>query len=291
MPKSAQSGQALLIILLVLAVALTVVLSVISRSVTDIAITTREEEATRAFSAAEAGVEEALIGGALSGSFEGGGTYSVTVGGLAEGGTEFPAPGKIGAGDVLPVWFVSHTDEGSLTCADGKCFTGSSIKICWGDNGTPPGDAQTPALEVAIIYTSTPGNYETTRIARAAFDPNSTRRASNNFAAPDPGTCSIGSLDHAFGKTINFADLGIPSSVYNSQNGLQTARLRLFYNTQKPHPVGASVGNPLPSQGTRIESVGTAGESSRKIEVFQLYSDLPPIFDFALFTGTGGLTK
>lgn len=288
--STTQSGQALLIILLVLAVALTVVLSVISRSVTDIAVTTKEREAARAFSAAEAGVEEALIGGSLSGSFAGGGSYTVVVGGLAEGGTEFPAPGKVAAGDAIPIWFVSHADDGSLTCADGKCFTGSSMRVCWGESGTSAGDAQTPALEVVIIYTATAGNYETTRVARAAFDPNSGRRASNQFAAPDAGTCSIGDQDYAFSKTINFTDLGVPSSVYNTQNGLQTARLRLLYNTQKPHPVGASVGTPLPAQGTRIESTGIAGAATRKIEVFQLYSDLPPIFDFALFT-LGDLTK
>lgn len=288
-----QSGQALLIILLVLAVALTVVLSVISRSVTDIAITTKEEEASRAFSAAEAGVEEALIGGALSGTFgtvPGEASFQVSVSDLAAGGTSFPSPQKVGAGDAIPLWFVSHADDGSLTCADGMCFTGSSMKVCWAEPGTSSSDSTTPALEVVVLYTATPGNYSTTQIARAAFDPNVTRRSTNQFSAPDAGGCTVSDNDYTFGKNINFADLGIPSSVYNSAGGLQTARLRLLYNTDKFQPVGVNVGNPLPAQGTRIESIGTAGQSTRKIEVFQLYSDLPPIFDFALFT-IGGLTK
>ena len=50
-----ESGQALLLVLLGMAVVLTIVLSILSRSVTDIAVTSREEEALRAFSAAEAG--------------------------------------------------------------------------------------------------------------------------------------------------------------------------------------------------------------------------------------------
>ena len=54
--KRLQSGQALLIVLLGMAVVLTMVLSVVSRSVTDIQLTTRDDEALRAFSAAEAGV-------------------------------------------------------------------------------------------------------------------------------------------------------------------------------------------------------------------------------------------
>ena len=64
-------GQALVIILLVLAVASTVVLSLVSRTVTDVAITTKEKDSSRAFSAAEAGVEEALVGGPTSGTLPG----------------------------------------------------------------------------------------------------------------------------------------------------------------------------------------------------------------------------
>ena len=56
-----QKGQALIIILLVMSVVLTVVLSSVSRSVTEIVVTGYEEDALRAFSAAEAGVEEKLL--------------------------------------------------------------------------------------------------------------------------------------------------------------------------------------------------------------------------------------
>jgi len=54
-------GQALLIVLLSMSVILSVVLSVVSRSITDISVSTYEEEALRAFSAAEAGIEKALV--------------------------------------------------------------------------------------------------------------------------------------------------------------------------------------------------------------------------------------
>src|SRR4030067_2407301 len=63
-----QKGQALLIILLVLSVVLTLALSFVSRSVTDITITSQEEESVRALSAAEAGVEQALKTGVSTGS-------------------------------------------------------------------------------------------------------------------------------------------------------------------------------------------------------------------------------
>jgi Tfp pilus assembly protein PilX len=68
--RNNQNGQALLIVLLGMAVVLTLVLSIVSRSVTDVSITKRDEESLRAFSAAEAGVEQALlVGTGTSGGF------------------------------------------------------------------------------------------------------------------------------------------------------------------------------------------------------------------------------
>lgn len=55
-----QSGQALLIILLSTLVALTVGLAITQRSLTDVANSTRIEQSTKAFSAAEAGIEKVL---------------------------------------------------------------------------------------------------------------------------------------------------------------------------------------------------------------------------------------
>lgn len=60
MSKKSQSGQIALVVLLVMVVLLTVGLAVVSRSVTDIRISQETEESARAFSAAEAGIEEAL---------------------------------------------------------------------------------------------------------------------------------------------------------------------------------------------------------------------------------------
>lgn len=70
------SGQAALIILLIMVALLTIGLSVVSHSVTDISISQDEEEAMRAFSAAEAGIEEAL-GQVDLGSWDPGGPISV----------------------------------------------------------------------------------------------------------------------------------------------------------------------------------------------------------------------
>src|SRR3990167_11200524 len=58
--KRSQKGQMLIIFLLVLVVGVAIVLSVASRSLTDIRTTTTSDEPIRAYFAAEAGVESAL---------------------------------------------------------------------------------------------------------------------------------------------------------------------------------------------------------------------------------------
>lgn len=55
-----QAGQAILIVLLVVAIALGFGLSIIAQSTNDVRISQQEDQATRAFNAAEAGIEEAM---------------------------------------------------------------------------------------------------------------------------------------------------------------------------------------------------------------------------------------
>lgn len=284
-PARFGSGQALLVILLVLAVSGTIVLSLAARTVTDIAITTKEKESSRAFSAAEAGIEEALVGGALEGTLPGGESYEVSIGEVGGTSQELVWPQLVRAGETIPIWLVSHNDQGTLVCDEANpCFTGSTLKVCWGQEGTSPSDAQTPAIEVAIIYFATVGDASTARIARAALDPNSSRRGTNKFDAPDSGTCLVSDQTFAFGKTIDLGSVGIPSSVYNNQNGLQTVRVRSIYNSDVAQPLAVSGVSNFPAQGRKITSSGVADEATREIEVFQIFADLPPVFDFGVFT-------
>lgn len=59
-PMISRDGQTALILALVVAVGMTVAVSIASRSVTTVSIGIQEEERSRSFSAAEAGVEDAL---------------------------------------------------------------------------------------------------------------------------------------------------------------------------------------------------------------------------------------
>lgn len=294
--KDRYAGQALLLVLLSMAVVLTIILSILSRSITDVSVTTSEEEALRAFSAAEAGVEQSLIvGSSLPSTQIGDASFETIVTSAIANGKEFASPASLLSGESVTFWLSAHDDTGSLVCdATHQCFTGSQINICWGKSGTASGADTTPAIEVSIYYDATPGNDATARIARVTSDPNSGRRGSNNFSAPDAATCTTDGQDFAFQKTINFATLSptpIPAAVYNSPNGgLRFVKVRMFYNTAESQPVGTLIpatSGSLPSQGLKISSSGVSGEANRKIEVFESYSEAPTVFDDSIFSREG----
>lgn len=291
---SPNAGQALLIILLVMAVVLTGALSIVSRSITDITVSQKEEESARAFSAAEAGIEQALVGGSQTGTLSAGGQYSVASTSVAAG-NEFVLPQSLSSGEVAPVWFVAHDDDGNILCSDSKpCFTGDKIKICWGASGTSRGTDTTPAIEASVFYTQGSGGSTSAKVARGAYDPNQARTGTNKFSADDAGSCSIGSTSFAFNKTVDLLSLGVTVRANGSQEkGPQFARLRILYNTDRAHPVGVTSAGTglLPNQGKKIESTGTVGDVTRKIQFFQLFSDTPPVLDSGVFSAVGGLTK
>jgi len=294
--KFAEKGQALLIVLITMAIALTVVLSILSRSILDVGVSEGEKEALRAFSAAEAGLEKALIVGSSIGTTDlGTSQFSAEVSDFASGLSEFVYPIELLSGEMATFWFVNHDDEGEMTCsAEKPCFTGSGMKLCWGDQDTPTGSEGTPALEVSVFYLSTPGDYSTAQVARAVYDPSSSRSISNNFSVANTDGCFMDPDTLQFYASIDFSDLGIPASSYSRQDGLQFARARMLYNSEETHPVGINVDRPaadlLPPQGLMVDSSGSAGESNRRIEVFRGFSEPPPVFESVIFSG-GSIIK
>ena len=267
-------GQALLLVLLAMAVIITVVLSVASRSITDLVVTTQDEESLRAFSAAEIGVEKALIiGSDIPQTQIGDATYTAEVGGFPSGSLDYVYPFTVSESESATVWFMSHDPTtGQLTCSSPNiCYRRTSVRFCWGETTSP-------AVEFTFYYES--GGV--TRIERAAYDPSSSRRASNGFRAPS-GTCRAGGKTYRHSATIAMSSLGVNIST------LRFARVRALYDDLSFAAVGLG-GSPLPPQGRRVESTGSVGDATRKVEVYALFPDTPSIFDTALFS-SGGLSK
>lgn len=266
------SGQALLIILLVMAVGLTIALSIVSRSVTDIRISREQEESARAFSVAEAGIEESLRAGSATDVTLEGITAQVTE--TAQGGeTEFVFEKPVDQGDTQTVWLVEHDSSENLI--ETPFYTAGSLDVCWED--TEP----ETALEVSIFYKDG-GIY---KVARGAYDAEAGFRG-NGFDSPDAGSCAgLGRK-----KTLTWGAFGISLDV---DTFLLSLRLRPLYNSAKIGAAGAGgSGGILPIQGKCYESSATVPESgiTRKVRQCRSYPVPPAIFDYVLFSGSG-LTK
>ncbi len=287
-----ESGQAVLVVLLVMAVVLTTVLSVLGTSTSDIRISSNEAESQRAFSAAESGIERALVTNSSSTGSVGNANFNASVTSLAQGTRFFNYPSNLVNGDIAMLWYVAHDNNGLFVCnATNPCFTGRTVKVCWGRPGTAASAATTPAVDVTTYYLVTPGNYGTVRTAKAIYDPNTGRNSTNSYSPSDSGSCTIDNINYAFGKTIDLGTLGIVAGTYNSQNGLQFSSVRMLYNTNQDHPIGFDLnfsGNSvIPSQGQLVNSTGSLNRSTRRIEVASPYVGFPQIMDTAIFAPTG----
>lgn len=271
-----ESGQAVLIVLLSLSVVLIIVLFIMSRSITDLSLSSKEEDSLRAFSAAEAGIERALIVGNSNGEIDLA-SYDAEVTSFAEGSTEVVYPISLKSGESATFWFYRTGEVNS--------FTGSQVKYCWGDIDTNASSSDSPAVEISIFYTTTPNDLSTLRIARAVLDPNSSRRSQNGFNSASDSTCTVDGTDFEYQATLNMASLGI--SGYATRGVLQYSTVKMLYNTSVAHKVGIDVsgtGSVLPSQGDIITSTGNFNQSNRKVEVHELHPEVPPIFGSVIFS-------
>lgn len=277
-------GQVLVIVLLLLAVVSTVSLAIVSRSVTDVSVSTTQEESARALAAAEAGIEAALSSVVTSGTtqfLQGANNSNYTVNILpTSNGTDLISSRGLTGGEVETFFLGEHNQAGDITLNGSTEYRGSSITVCWGDSAGPP----TPAVEVAMYYWNIgTGKYE---VVRNGFDANT--RGSFASAAVGNTGCPAGHT-FSFNKNISLTGsvvsggLALPASV----NQL-LLRVRMFYNGEIPHFVGikAAAGSTFPQQGIFISSVGNAGSSTRKVQLLQKYADPLPQFDNAVFSGT-----
>ena len=285
-----KKGQAVIIVLLVLVVVLTIGLSVATNTVRDIKLSQQTELSNRAFNAAEAGIEAALSGQLAGGQVTVGAgddaaTYDVKVttqGGVAGEAFVFNKP--VTKDDTQQVWFVGHNADNSLNTSDPKNFNSRNLIVYWGNPGQSDNSSTTPAVEISIIYLES-GVY---KIAKGVYDPNTARTTTNNFS-------QLSSTDRAGGflAPSNFQfkkQLDLSAAPFNIPAGatLYAARLRVLYN-DVPQILGAQPGNSVdtfPVQGRLISSTGFVGDVNRKVEVFESYPVLPPIFDYVIFNGS-----
>lgn len=283
--KRNERGEIILIILLVMAVGLTIGLAVASRSITDVRLSNQIEESSRAFSAAEAGIEEILkaglisSGSTLTGSI-GGTNYNVQLNSL--GSTNiFTFPTEIQEGDAQTIWLVNQKPDGSGPDDSTRVYNGQSIDICWEDLGT----VTVPAVEVAFLFKAMPsGEY---KVARDGFDPIS---RSNGFSnASSSNNCNM-SGSTVYSKNVNL-NFGTPEVSFNNPTDIPIAfRIRPVYEATKIAAKGQGANN-IPEQGKNIVSTGQTNSGvERRWNVVQTYASPNDIFDYAIWSNQN-LTK
>lgn len=274
-----QKGEIILIILLVMAVGLTIGLSVAGRSLTDIKLSTQAEDSSRAFSAAEAGIEEALKAGITSStaSYQGStsdATYNVILSSLGNSSAQFTFPNVISAGDSQTIWLVPYTATGPDTST--PAYTEGTITVCWKDVNPPP----KAALEASVFYKGAGDIY---KIARAAYDPENDRNNGFDNSSVSPGSaCTDGSSAYDYQVLLTFESMPPPAPV--SGDTLIALRLRPVYAGAKIAVVPEG-GASIPEQGKNIVSIGQTNSGvTRKWNVVQTYAAPQDIFDYAVWS-------
>ena len=259
-------GQVLLITVLVLSIAITIALSLIGRGITDVSMSRNVEESARAFSAAEAGIEEALKGNFITEAREYTPGVKYQSSSTIIGGTtgEYTLP-VTNIGEVASVWLVDHLATNAIN--EAVYYQGTSLNVCW----TPPSVGMPiPAVQVDVYYRLA-GVY---RVARYAYDPDRASRPSNNFSGITEVGGACGSVTGVYRQSVPMPG-GIPLLV----------RIRPFYGQTRITiaPVGTDI--PLPKQGVEITSTGTTdGGVTRKIVVKRQYPWPASVFDYGVYS-------
>lgn len=251
-----KNGQALAVVVVIIGVVLTIGLSIATRSVTEVNISTGQKESASALEAAEAGVEQALGGqigtGNASGTTQ---NASFDVQNSVVSGSAYTVPYKMDRGDVATVNL--------------NGFSGTGICIYFGETTTTE-----VALEL-ILYSRNGSTYS---VGRQGIDPDSHGNGFSGLTAS--ANCSLSWSGHE--TWTNLVNMGMPSGHQPVQ-----LRIRMLYNsTAQPLVIAPAVaGINLPAQGNEIISTGRSGESVQKVRVVSLNPDLPLVFDSAIFSG------
>ncbi len=297
-----QTGQILLVLLLVMTIGLGVALSIIGRSLSDISSSTKVEQSSRAFSVAEAGIERVLRGDQTNVDFlsENQSQAQVYDSGLlpaAGVALEYPYPPGISKEEIAQFWLANPITI-PPSSPPTKYYTQSSIDIYWGLPNLSAADQA--ALEATVIYLNS--NNGSIQSYKFWYDPNVTRAGTNGFAVP---TCSTTIptppafiVNTIFGPNRPFyckATLNLGSLVPNPADVLLAIRSRFLY-TSVSQPIalvplgGCGQSCSLPPQAEIYTSTGSSGDTQRTVQLFSEIKVVPFYFDYAIFS-KGDITK
>jgi len=251
-----KKGQVLLILVMLLATALTVALTASYQSVTETQLTKLEEENQKALAAAEAAIEKAL-------SLKQGGTFNTLgLSGLSgidlyqssveisnQGSNSFISP--LLQKDEQYTFYLAPYNPQTKSFPTGS--TQQNINICFGSS------TSNPALEITLIKNNS-------IIRKYAINPKDSTIITNAPQASNPTNCP----DSNFTNQYQIAAADISTDTF-----LLIARVIGNGSTR----IGFKAGSNFPLQGSTITSTAksTAGVQ-KKVQLFQSYPQIPAEF-------------
>ncbi len=298
--KDSQKGQIVILLLLTMLVALSIGLVVTQRSLTDLSTSTQSEQASRAFSAAEAGLERSLTAAENSNisdvipesqlNNQASADYKATdyQPSRVNQALEYPPLGKEG---VAQFWLANP-----LSPNLDPIYTNSSLNLYFGNPTTASNDK--PGAVITIITKS-----KTTGALSAIkkyFDSDDTRVTSKFNEVVDgqnPRTCSSTgvttlSTNYVSSSFYCRALVDIRSCTDNPDCYPVVARARILYsNSNQKIALGPNTTfgnnktvNYLPRQANLYSATGRAGQSEKRLQVFREKKVIPYFFDYAIFS-------
>lgn len=266
---SSQSGQVLLVVVLAAVISLTVGLSVASKVITNTRSNTEETNSQKALSAAEGGIEQSLKNNPnKTVVFDNG--SSVTYRNTNYASQQI----LINQGDFVSsgadVWLSDFGNGATPTFANPRA--NMTMTIYW--SGTCSGSSANNSAALEVIVLS--GSKNDPAVTRNTYEPcpSANRASTNNFAGTVTPVATGGPIP---GATFNFRTDAIAAT------GL-IARIIPIYNSTKIGVVFNGYNTPPgpPSQGSVVESTGTAGNATKKLKVVQGYPKLPDEYYYSL---------
>ncbi len=314
MQKRSESGQIVVIALLAMVVILAIALAIVGRSLLDISASTQTEQSSRAFSAAEAGLEAGLQNPDLSPSenflsFGNNAEASLDINAsIPEAGLPLEHP-PIGKDSFAQFWLANPAQDppsGGYQEPRFRVYFGAVID----SNGQPinyitdPEDQ--PALELMVVYfDSATSTYKSTRYLYDSYpvhgnatdtarSPSSTNPSVTNGGFAVCNTSANGIETNTAGHLSNFyCQAEVPADGSSLPSNLVMVRARILYSSLS-HAIAVGpdqkdINNPsynIPKQATIAKSTGTVGNVQRSIEVFKQQSVMPQFLDYALFSAS-----
>ncbi len=278
-----QLGQAFLIVVLIMVIALTVGLSIASRTITNLKMGSEEANSQKAFSAAEAGIEQYLQATnqnpSIGQQFNNGSSITSISRTYVGQGTRIALLNNgdpISKDEGTDIWFTKFDPDPT------KLYTSNwsgTFTVYWGDytGATPPATqyCNFSAVELVVI-TGTSRTASDLKIARYPVENGCSSGRSTNFPLPNAAGAT-----NFNGSGVNF----LSSNSFTINNILFARIIPLFANSK----VGISIAASSPvlpntGEGQLIVSQGQAGSAQRQVTYFETWDSVPSAYIFSVLS-------